>query len=126
MKLLVVDDQDQVGEIIARIARQERWDATHVTTMHRLADVIGVESVDVLLIDYVLEGDPHSSTNGLTAIADLRSRGINIPAILFTGWHDLVNRQEAKKLGVTRILEKPMDVKALRESLVEARKAIRC
>ncbi len=126
MKLLVVDDQDQVGEIIARIARQEHWDATHVTSMHRLADVIGVESVDVLLIDYVLEGDPHSTTNGLTAIADLRSRGINIPAILFTGWRDLVNRQEAEKLGVTCILEKPMDVKTLRESLVEARKAIRC
>ncbi len=124
MKLLVVDDQGQVGEIIARIARQERWDAAHVTSSHRLADVIGVENVDVLLIDYVLEGDPYSKVNGLSAIADLRSRGIGIPAILFTGWGDLVNQKEAQKLGVTRILQKPMDVKELRESLVEARKLV--
>ncbi len=122
MKLLVVDDQGPVGEIISRIAQQSGWDAIHTVSPERLHEIIQAENVSVLLIDYAIDGNPRSDRNGLTVIADLRQRGINIPIILFSGWHDLIDTKRARALGVLRVLEKPLSIQELRQSLVEAKK----
>lgn len=122
MKLLVVDDQGPVGEIISRIAQQSGWDAIHTVSPERLHEIIKAENVSVLLIDYAIDGNPRSDRNGLTVIAELREKGITIPIILFSGWHDLIDTKRARALGVLRVLEKPLSIQELRQSLVEAKK----
>lgn len=122
MKLLVVDDQGPVGEIISRIAQQSGWDAIHTVSPERLHEIIQAENVSVLLIDYAIDGNPRSDRNGLTVIAELRERGIAIPIILFSGWHDLIDTKRARALGVLRVLEKPLSIQELRQSLVEVKK----
>ena len=122
MKLLVVDDQSPVGEIISRIAQQSGWDAIHTVAAERLDEILRAEKIDVLLIDYAIEGNPHSPRNGLTIAASLRERGIQIPFIMFSGWPDLIDKKRAKELGILRVLEKPLSIQELRQSLVEAKK----
>lgn len=121
MKLLVVDDQGPVGEIISRIAQQGGWEAIHTVSSDRIDEILRAEGVDVLLLDYAIDGNPRSEKNGLTIIEDLRAKGIKIPIILFSGWPDLIDRQRAKELGVLRVLEKPLSIQELRQTLAEAR-----
>jgi DNA-binding NtrC family response regulator len=124
MKLLVVDDQGSVGEIITRIAQQGGWDAIHTVSADRLDEIIRAEGVDVLLIDFIIDGTPQSQRTGLTVVNALRERGHKLPIILFTGWHDLVDRKAAKALGVLSVLEKPLSIQELRQALAEAKKQV--
>lgn len=122
MKLLVVDDQGPVGEIISRIAQQSGWEAIHTVSPDRLDEVLRAENIHVLMLDYAVDGNPHSPRNGLTIAATLRERGIEIPIIMFSGWPDLIDRKRAKQLGILRVLEKPLSIRELRQCLVEAKK----
>jgi two-component system OmpR family response regulator len=122
MKLLVVDDQSPVGEIISRIALQSGWEAIHTVSSDRIDEILRAEKVDVLLIDYAIDGNPHSTKNGLSVVADLRSKGMAIPVIIFSGWPDLIEAKRARELGVLRVLEKPISIQELRQSLADAKK----
>lgn len=122
MKLLVVDDQGPVGEIISRIAQQSGWEAIHTVSAERVDEIIRSEKIDVLLLDYAVDGNPHSPRNGLAIATALREKGIRAPIIMFSGWPDLIDRKRSKELGVLRILEKPLSIQDLRQSLIEARK----
>ena len=122
MKLLVVDDQSPVGEIISRIAEQGGWQAIHTVSPDRIDEIVRAEKVNVLLIDYAIDGNPHSPKNGLSVISDLRAKGVSIPIILFTGWPDMIDMKRAHQLGVLRVLEKPLSIQELRQSLAEAKK----
>jgi DNA-binding response OmpR family regulator len=124
MKLLVVDDQGPVGEIISRIAQQSGWEAIHTVSSERLDEIVRAEDVDVLLIDYVMDGNPRSTRNGLTVATMLRERGIQIPIIMFSGWTDLIDRKLTKKLGIQCVLEKPLGIQELRKALVDAKKDV--
>ena len=57
--------------------------------------------------------------DGLSLLAELRRRECTAPAILISAYlnEDLVN--QARMLGVARMLEKPVDVSALRGHLFE-------
>jgi len=121
MKLLVVDDQGPVGAIISRIAQQGGWEALHTTNSENLAQTILRENIQVLMIDYLLEEESSPHT-GLTKVAELRAADIRIPVILFSGATHLIDTSEAAKLGVVRILDKPLSIQELRVSLNEARK----
>ncbi|MGH8047523.1 MAG: response regulator [Chthoniobacterales bacterium] len=122
MKLLVVDDQSPVGEIICRIAQQSGWEAIHTVSPDRLDEILRAEKVDVLLIDYAIDGNPHSARNGLNIASALREKGIRVPIIMFSGWPDLIDRKRVAQLEILRVLEKPLSIQELRQCLVEAKK----
>jgi DNA-binding response OmpR family regulator len=84
MKLLVVDDQSPAGEIISRIAQQSGWEAIHTVSSDRLDEILRAENVNVLLLDYAIDGKPHSLRNGLTIAPALWKRGLKIPIIMFS------------------------------------------
>ncbi len=121
MKLLVADDQGPVGEIISRIAQQSGWEAIHTTSADDLPGKIKEEKVSVLLIDYALDGNPHSTRNGLTVTAELRAAGINIPVILFSGWPNMIDAKRAAELDIVKVLEKPLSIQDLQDALESAR-----
>ena len=124
MKLLVVDDQSPVGEIISRIAQQGGWQAIHTVSADRVDEIIRAEAIDVLLIDFAVDGAPNPHRNGLTIVRQLRAQGLQTAVILFAGWPDLVDRAEAKKLGIIEVMEKPLGIQELRKALANARKAV--
>lgn len=121
MKLLVVDDQGPVGEIISRIARQGGWEAVHTVSPDRIEEILRAEQIDVLLLDFAVDGNPRSEKNGLAIIESLRAKGATLPIILFSGWPDLIDKRRARELGVLRVLEKPLSIQELRQTLAEAR-----
>jgi DNA-binding response OmpR family regulator len=123
MKLLVVDDQGAVATIICRIAQQGGWEAVHSVSHEGIDKILAGEGVDVLMLDYVIAGQG-SDVNGLSVAEALRSKGVGIPILLFTGWPDLVDQERARRLGIAKVLEKPLSIHELRLCLNEAKKQL--
>lgn len=124
LKILVVDDQGPVGEIISRIASQGGWKAYYSTSTDRLDERIKHDQIDVVMLDYAIDGNPWSPHNGISVLRRLREQGLHLPAILFSGWTNRIDLQEARDLGVLAVLEKPLCVQELRRSLETAAKAV--
>lgn len=124
LKVLVVDDQGPVGEIISRVASQSGWKAYHSTSVDRLDERITHDGVDVLMLDYAIDGNPWSPHNGISVLRDLRAKGLHLPAILFSGWTNRIDLTEAQELGVITVLEKPLCVQDLRRSLENAARVL--
>lgn len=119
MKLLVIDDQVQVAQIVARIASQGGWTAISLGSADGIEDIIAREKVDVLMIDYYLD-----DKNGLDIVEQLRKSGHNLPVILFTGLADDVDPVKAKNLDVLAVLEKPLSIPQLRQVLGSAKERV--
>lgn len=124
LKVLVVDDQGPVGEIISRVASQSGWLALHSVSAERLNERIEHDRVDVLMLDYAIDGNPLSPNNGISVLRNLREKGFQTPAILFSGWTSRIDLEEARALGVVAVLEKPLCVQELRRSLTLAGRAV--
>lgn len=124
MKVLILDDQEPVGEIVSRVVQQGGWEAAHLTSAKNIAEIIQREGFEVFITDYQLGPDSGPGVNGLTVVADVRSKGIKIPVIMLTGFPKAVDKELAGQLGVFRILAKPLSIQELRLSLVEAKRQI--
>lgn len=112
MKLLVVDDQPTVGELISQVVRNADWES--ISTCHALDTVALVEEhhPDALMIDQFM---PEES--GLEIVAELRARGNQLPVILFSGNPEMIDPAEVARLHIGALLTKPVSVKQLQGML---------
>ncbi|MDE1171216.1 MAG: response regulator [Verrucomicrobium sp.] len=119
MKLLIVDDQEAVGTIIAQVVAQGGWESIYRSDAAGISDLIRQEKVDVLLIDYFMEG-----RTGLDIIESLRQDGFGLPIILFSGDTAAIDANRAARLNVLSILSKPLSIPQLRTTINQAKKSI--
>jgi DNA-binding response OmpR family regulator len=112
MKLLVIDDEEAVAQIVSEIAAQGGWESTHRSRVQDIIGLVKEELPDVAMIDYRMPG-----RNGLELIQTLRDAGSQLPVVLFTGFASEVNEDLCRKLGVFAILEKPLSIPELRKTL---------
>jgi CheY-like chemotaxis protein len=120
MKLLIIDDQEEVGEIISEIASQMGWD---IATSHTADDVVEAiirDGVDAIFIDYFMPGK-----NGLEIVAELRDRNFRKPVILFSGMVSEIDQETAERLGVFQVLEKPLTLAVIRKALNDLAQALK-
>jgi DNA-binding response OmpR family regulator len=117
MKLLVIDDLEAVGMIVAEIAAQGGWQSMHCTQADDIVKLIRKEKIDIILMDYFMPG-----RSGLDLTTQIRAEGLQLPVIFFSGMASQIDRVKAAALGVVRILEKPLSIKELRKALADAGK----
>ena len=119
MKLLVVDDLEAVGVIVAEIASQSGWQSIHCTQADQIVETIQKEKIDVVLMDYFMPGK-----SGLDVATMVRDAGLKTTIIFFSGMASQIDRSKADELGIFKILDKPLSIKELRKSLTEAQASI--
>lgn len=122
MKLLIVDDQEEVGAIVSRIAQQNGWECVSTTDSSDVPRLIDSQKADAVLLDFAITGPPDAPRNGLTVAEEIRKKGRTLPVLLFTGWPGSVDAKEAERLGVLSVLVKPLSIVELRQALQLARK----
>lgn len=114
-KVLVVDDDPSVLSTYGRLLRRAGYRCMASDDPLRvLADERYLTDVDLLLIDYKMPG-----MNGLSLLAELRRREVCTRCILISAYLNDEVRQQADNLGVVKILEKPVDVRTLRDAIAE-------
>jgi FixJ family two-component response regulator len=99
----VVDDDVDVGDVLGGLLETMGY---QVETYRSGMDFLSAEPFDRLACLVVDQNMPMMT--GLEMIESLTERGINIPALLITGIHDVEVERKAASLGVMTVLEKPM------------------
>lgn len=102
MRVLVIEDEVRLAQIIQRVLRAEKFD---VEIAERGDD--GFEAAltgvfDVLVVDRMLPG-----MDGLTLVNNLRDEGIDTPVLMLTALSDLPRRVEGLNAGADDYLGKP-------------------
>jgi CheY-like chemotaxis protein len=113
--VLVVDDDLSVlatyRRLLARVGYRTLTEEDPCRVLEQSARLL---DVDLLLLDYKMPG-----MDGLTLLAELRRRECRARCILISAYVNDSVRQQARLLGVDRVLEKPVDVGMLKTALGE-------
>jgi CheY-like chemotaxis protein len=115
-RILVIDDDPAVLSCYGRLLGRCGY---HVATAPGgeagLARLSADGPFDAVLLDYRMPG-----MDGAEFLRRMRSLGHAPEVILVSAYLSEAVRQSAARLGVRRILEKPVDVEKLKAALVEA------
>ena len=107
-KILLIEDDIILGETIADILEDEKYDITWVKDGR---DALN-KSFDYLYDLYLLDVNV-PFINGFELLSDLRKSGDKTPAIFITALIDINNLQKGFDVGADDYIKKPFDMKEL-------------
>ncbi len=99
--LLVEDDQDLAGEILANL-KQHRYAAKHAATGLQGLEAMRASDADLLIADRMLP-----ELDGLSLIETLRAEGIRVPVLVLSALSSVDERIRGLKAGGDDYLTKP-------------------
>ncbi|MEQ2005811.1 MAG: response regulator [Limisphaerales bacterium] len=104
-RVLVVEDDTDIGDLMRLALSRSLIDATLVTSGEEALTRLATESHDLILLDIALPG-----MSGLELCRRLKAdpRHKNVPIIFVSGYHSAENKQEAERLGAVDFIEKPI------------------
>ena len=108
-KVLLVDDEPIIVEGLSRSIPWERWNCRVVATANDGTEgknLIEKERPDIVFMDICMP-----EMNGLQMIAALNSQFPDLEVSVLTGYRDFEYAKEAIRLGVTRFLLKPSNMR---------------
>jgi CheY-like chemotaxis protein len=108
---MVVDDDPSVLKTYGRLLERAGYRAITEGDPLRVLNSGGqAGDIDLLLLDYKMPG-----MDGLSLLAELRRREWKAQCILISAFLNDDVRSQARNLGVQQVLEKPVDIVALRQ-----------
>ncbi len=116
-RILVVDDDPNVGEILSQYLGDEGYDVERAADASGALRAIAAMEPTLVILDVRL---PDQS--GLEALAAMRSQGSAAPVIMLTGLTDEVDRVLGLELGADDYIAKPFSA---REVLARIRTVLR-
>ncbi len=113
-KILVVDDERNLLELIALGLEAAGYDVAAATNASEAMIYVREEAIDLALLDLQLVG-----IDGITLMERIHAVNPQIPVIILTGYGSIANAVDAMKRGAYSYLTKPFDSEVL---LFEIRK----
>jgi CheY-like chemotaxis protein len=117
-KILVVDDDETLRDLLATVLRQHGYDVTTAASVSEALRLISAGSYDVLLSDLHMPG----KGDGLTVVSAMRHSNPKAVTILLSAFPEMDAAAQAILLQADQILVKPMNIPALIE-VIEQRLA---
>lgn len=100
MKILIVDDEPQVAEVLARSLARDGHDALVAHSGEEALRRLG--EPDALFLDISMPG-----MNGLDVLAEVRRLRPALPVVVITGHASTAEKDEVRRLGAVDVIEKP-------------------
>jgi len=115
-RVLVVDDEQDICELIADTLREDGVDVIAATSGSEAIEAARADRPDLVVADLKL-GDCH----GLDLIGSLREElgDDNLPVVIVTGHGDASVFSEASRVRPVELLNKPLDMDRLRRAVLE-------
>lgn len=108
MRLLVVEDQKDLNEIIVRKLTNEHYSVDACYTGNDALDFIRCAEYDGIILDIMLPG-----TTGIGVLREMRASGNNTPVLLLTAMGTVEDRVAGLDAGADDYLVKPFDFNEL-------------
>jgi len=115
----VLDDEPGFRQALSRLLRAHDLKVQAFATRKEFVTAAAGQKFACLLLDLHM---PDST--GFDVLADLKTRGMQLPVIIITGHDQPGSAATARELGAANYLLKPLDETALLSSLREAAPAL--
>jgi response regulator RpfG family c-di-GMP phosphodiesterase len=112
VRILVVDDEEQIAQLLAGILRNEGHRAEYVTDGEAALQRMRQGSFDLLVTDLRMP-----RMDGMRLIAEARELDPDLDALVMTAYSSTESAVDALRKGVADYLPKPFGVKEIRSSL---------
>jgi CheY-like chemotaxis protein len=120
--VLVVDDDEVVGRLVARVLERVGYRVTLTEAPAEALDLVlrGDGPFDLLITDQTMPG-----MTGTQLAARVRERTPKFPIILMTGYSELATQGSIERLGVSELLVKPVEIEPLAATVARVLQAAR-
>ncbi|HEX9655142.1 MAG TPA: response regulator transcription factor [bacterium] len=109
MRILVIDDEKEVADLIRRALREESHAVDTACEGQRGEEMAASEDYDLIILDIMLP-----KRNGLEVLSHLREEGFTTPVLLLTARDKVSDRVAGLDAGADDYLGKPFAVAELR------------
>lgn len=106
MRLLIVEDDPELGDAIARRLRQDGYAVDWERDGRDADDILQIQAYDAVIMDIGLPG-----MDGTSILRALRRRGDRTPVLMLTARSEIEDRIDALDIGADDYLSKPFDVR---------------
>ena len=116
MKILLLDDEPVLGEVILTLLKELKHDAAYVQNYQEALEVLQNSEVDLLIADVVMPG-----VSGIQLVEKLRQseQFKNLPVLMISGKAQQSDIVKAAQLGINGFLAKPFRTKELKEKIAK-------
>ncbi|HEY7650313.1 MAG TPA: response regulator [Methylomirabilota bacterium] len=112
MKIMIVDDEPQVAEVLARSLAREGHTAEIAHSGEDALRRLGSAEPDALFLDVSMPG-----MNGLDVLAEVKRRRPALPVVVITGHATADEMDEVKRLGAVDVIAKPAPLTHYQQAL---------
>ncbi|NCC53176.1 MAG: diguanylate cyclase, partial [Spartobacteria bacterium] len=114
VRLLVLDDDTTLRELVQRVFETEGWYVTTAIDGREGLQCLLQEDFDVALVDLCMEG-----MDGLAFLQEARKIWPWLGIVVYSGYLDAGSVARAKEAGVTRFVSKPTRITAIKKDLLD-------
>jgi len=104
-RVLVVDDEDTLRTVLSQELKGEGYEVDAAADGRIAIDTLKVKQFDLVLLDIKMP-----NMNGFEVLRYIKQNHPNLKVIMLTGFADLKNAIESKKLGAEDFVSKPYDL----------------
>jgi two-component system response regulator HydG len=104
-KILVVDDEDALRTVLSAELNSEGYDVVTAADGLEAVTELGKKTFDLVLLDIKMP-----NMNGFEVLKVIKEKHAGTKVIMLTGFADLKNAIESKKLGAEDFVSKPYDL----------------
>lgn len=108
MRILVVDDEASVADLLAAVVRAEGDDALVALSGAEALRLVEATAIDGVFLDLAMP-----DMNGLAVLARIRQRFPEMPVVILSGHADDEHVRQALALGAADVVRKPAQLTTL-------------
>ena len=108
MKILIVDDEQQLLDQLQRALEDQRYLIETATDGEEALDKLFAAPFDLIILDIMMP-----KTDGLTVLKEARKAGVKTPVLMLTAKREVDDRIEGLDLGADDYLAKPFSMAEL-------------
>ena len=102
MEIMIVDDEPQVAEVLARSLNRQGHHTTVVHSGQEALDQLGTLPLDAMFLDVSMPG-----MNGLDVMAEVKRLKPALAVVIITGNATADEVERVKQLGAVDVIQKP-------------------
>lgn len=114
LKILVVDDDDQIREVLTDMLLIDGYDTTACEDGFAALKAFEEEEFDLVITDLGMPG-----MSGLELADEIHSKKPEIPIAMITGWGTQLNHDEVALKGIKTVMSKPFHLKDIKAMICE-------
>jgi two-component system chemotaxis response regulator CheY len=112
--VLITDDSDSWRAVVEEVLARAGFNTLQASCGEEAIEVVRKEWIDIVLIDFHMP-----RLDGIQTLRVIRATGNWQPAVMMTGRPDEVPTDEARALGVERVMAKPADRQVIVTTIIE-------